>query len=64
MGYMPCLDHIVFTQADASWVRDPHEDALVITAEVANNLVHRLLVYSGSGVNILYWGAYQKTGLR
>ena len=31
------------------------------------SLVHRLLVDSGSVINILiilYWGAYQKTGLR
>ena len=48
----------------ANWVHHPHEDALVNTAEVANNLIHRLLVDSRSAVNILYWGAYQKTGLR
>ena len=64
VGYTPQPDDIVFTQADASWVHNPHEDALVITAEVSNRLVHRLLVDSGSAVNILYWGAYQKTGLR
>ena len=58
MGYMPQLDDIVFTQADASWVHNPHEDTLVITTKVANSLVHRLLVDSGSAVDILYWGAY------
>ena len=41
-----------------------YEDALVITTEIANSLIHRLLVDSGITVNILYWGAYQKTGLR
>ena len=41
-----------------------YEDALVITPEVANSLVHRLLVDSGSTVNILYWNAYQKAGLK
>ena len=45
-------------------MHNPYEDALVITVEVANNLVHRFLVDSGSVVNILYWDAYQKTGLR
>ena len=42
----------------------PHEDALVINVEVANSLIHRLLVDSECAVNILYWDAYQKTGLR
>ena len=35
----PRLDDIVFTHADTSWVHHPHEDALVITAKVANSLV-------------------------
>ena len=60
MGHMPQLDDIVFTQVGASWVHNLHEDALVI----ANSLVHRLLVDSGSIVSILYWDAYQKIGLR
>ena len=42
----------------------PYEDALVIIVEVANSLVHRLLVNNGSAVNILYWDTNQKTGLR
>ena len=54
MGWVPRLDDIVFTHADASSVYNPHEDALVITVEVANSLVHRLLVDSESTVNILY----------
>ena len=64
IGYAPQPDDIIFTQADASWVHDPYEDALVITAEVVNNLIHQLLVDSGSTVNTLYWCAYQKIGLR
>ena len=52
--YTPQLDDIVFTHDDASWVHHPHEDALVITTEVANSLVHRLLVDNESAVNILY----------
>ena len=61
---MPQPDNIVFTQADASWVHHPHEDALVITTEVANSLVHGLLIDNGSAIDILYQDAYQKTGLR
>ena len=51
---MPQLDNIVFTHAEASWVHHPYEDALVITAEIANSLVHWLLVDNGSAINILY----------
>ena len=57
--HVPQSDDIIFTQTDVSWVHNPHEDALVITAKVANSLIHRLLVDSGSAVNILYWGVYQ-----
>ena len=51
-------------QAVVSWVHHPFEDALVIIAEVAKSLIHRLFVDTGSAVNILYWDAYQKTGRR
>ena len=63
-GHVPQPDDIIFTKADTSWVHNPHEDALVITTEIANSLVHQLLVDSKSTVNILYWDAYQKIGLR
>ena len=35
IGYVPQPDDIFFTQADASWVVNLHEDALVITTKVA-----------------------------
>ena len=58
VGLTPKPNDIVFIEADASCAHNPHEDTLVITVEVANSLIHRLLVDSGSTVNILYWGAY------
>ena len=64
IGYVPQPNDIVFTQADMSWVHNPYEDTLVITAEVASSFVHRLPMDNGSAINILYWGAYHKTGLR
>ena len=54
---------IVFTKADVNWVNHPHEDALVVTTKISNNLVHMMLVDNGSAINILYWDTYQKTRL-
>ena len=45
-GTMPKPEVIVFTEIDTSWVHHPHEDALVITAKIANSLIHRVLVDS------------------
>ena len=42
----------------------PYEDVLVIAAKIANSLIYRVLVDSGSAVNILYWNTYQKIGLK
>ena len=57
------LEDIVFKQADARWVHHPHTNALVITAQVANGNVHRLMVDDGSTADILYLNAYKKMGL-
>ena len=50
---MPKPDDIVFTKTDESWVHHPHEDNLVITTKIASSLIYRVLVDSGSIVNIL-----------
>ena len=64
MVYAPQPGNTVFTETDESWVHNPHQDAMIITTEVAHSLVHLLVVDSGSTINILYWGTYQKTGLK
>ena len=51
-------EDIVFIKVDMNWVHHLHENALVIMAKIANNLVHRILVDNGSAVNILYCHAY------
>ena len=51
---MPKPEEIIFFETDVGWVHHPHEDALVITAKIANSLIHQVLVHSGSDVNILY----------
>ena len=58
------MDNITFNERDAHHVRHPHCDALVIMAMIANNNVHRILVDNGSSVDILYYQAFQRMGLK
>ena len=55
---------ITFKESDAYLVHHPHCDALVIKAMMTNNNVHRILVDNGSSVDILYYQAFQRMGLR
>ena len=54
---------ITFTEEEARTVRHPHNDALVVSLKVANNLVHRILVDNGSSVDVLFKGALDKMNL-
>ena len=54
VGHGPQPDDIAFTKTNASLVHYFYKDALVITIEITNSLVHQLLMDSGSTVNILY----------
>ncbi|KAF3452063.1 hypothetical protein FNV43_RR08159 [Rhamnella rubrinervis] len=54
---------ITFTDADSRGVHHPHDDALVITMNVANCMVRRILVDNGSSVDILYWDAFKQMGI-
>ena len=57
-------DDITFRKNDAYLIYHPYCDALVITAMMANNNVHRILVDNGSLVDILYYQAFQIMGLK
>ena len=57
-------DDITFKENDAHLVHQPHYDALVIKAMVANNNVYRILVDNESSVDILYYQAFKRMGLR
>ena len=57
------LEDIIFTKVDARWVHHPHANALVITAQIANSDIHRLMVDDGNVVDILYLDAYKRIGL-
>ena len=57
-------DDITFKESDAHLVHHPHCDALIIKAMMANNNVYRILVDNGSSVDILYYQAFKRMGLK
>ncbi|KAI3458805.1 hypothetical protein Pfo_015468 [Paulownia fortunei] len=54
---------IQFGPHDMKGLQAPHNDALVITATVANFDVARIMVDTGSSVDILFYEAYKKMNL-
>ncbi|XP_033146078.1 uncharacterized protein LOC117133602 [Brassica rapa] len=54
---------ISFTAEERERVLLPHHDALTVTLLVANCMVKRILVDSGSSSNIIFQAAYQSLGL-
>jgi hypothetical protein len=54
---------ISFGPEDTEGVLFPHQDPLVISAEVAGFEVRRILVDGGSSADIIFANAYAKMGL-
>ncbi|VFQ77007.1 unnamed protein product [Cuscuta campestris] len=54
---------IVFSNADLPEIGVPHRDALVITIDIMDLLIHKTLVDTGSSVNIMYMDTYKALGL-
>ncbi|VFQ96674.1 unnamed protein product [Cuscuta campestris] len=54
---------IVFSNADLPETGVPHRDALVITIDIMDLLIHKTLVDTGSSVNIMYMDTYKALGL-
>jgi len=54
---------IVFTDDDFHGLDHQQDDPMVITVEIENYAVKKVLVDQGSSVDILYWATYQKLQL-
>lgn len=54
---------VSFTEQDAKWVYFPHNDALMITVQLAITIIARIMMDSGNVVNILQLSVFQKIGL-
>ncbi|XP_062177089.1 uncharacterized protein LOC133882022 [Alnus glutinosa] len=51
---------IGFSDDDYAGVSLPHTDALVLSLEIANHKIHRVLVDTGSSADILYRSAFER----
>ncbi|KAL0456024.1 UNVERIFIED_CONTAM: hypothetical protein Slati_0941600 [Sesamum latifolium] len=60
----PIRGDITFTEEDKRGIRFPHEEALVISAVVSNMEIRRILVDSGSSMDILFAEAFRMMGLK
>ncbi|XP_052202690.1 uncharacterized protein LOC127808243 [Diospyros lotus] len=57
------MKEITFSEDDARDVHWPHNDALVIRAHIGNMEVRRIMVDTGSSVNVMYRACFDQMGL-
>ena len=58
------MEDITFSEKDAHHIHHSHGNALVIKATISNNNVQRILVDNGSSMDILYFQAFERMGLK
>jgi hypothetical protein len=60
-----CLDDqvISFSEEDARGTHQPHDDALVVTINIAGFTTRRVMIDNGSSADILYFPTYQRMKL-
>ena len=47
-------EYITFFEHDACYLHYPHSDTLIVDIQIANMIVKRVLIDTGSFINILY----------
>ena len=55
---------IIFTEEDIYNIVQPHDDPMVITVQIANCLVHRVLIDTGSSMDILFKRTHEQLNLK
>ena len=61
---LPRLDtSITFSDSDLEGCQYPHDDPLVVRADVANKTVHRVLINNGRSADIIFASAFDKMGI-
>ena len=53
----------MFSEKEASGTTDPHDDALVITIDVSNCEVARVLIDGGSSVDLIFKDTLTRMGI-
>jgi len=51
---------IIFTPIERGDIILPHDDLMVITTVVAKHPISRILVDSGSSINLIYWNYFEQ----
>ena len=54
---------IGFSEEDVRRLHHPHDDVLVVSIQIEDYNMHRVLVNNGSSVDILYYPAFQQMGI-
>ena len=59
---MPQIDNLVigFSEDDARRLHHPHDDTLVVSLQIGDYNMHRVLVDNGGSADILYYPAFQQ----
>ena len=59
---MPQVDNhtIEFSKDDARRLHHPHDDALLVSLQIGDYNMHRVLVDNGSSADILYYSVFQQ----
>jgi len=57
------LPPMLFTNSDFRNINLKHDDPMVVTIEVANFVIMKILIDQGSSVDILYWKTFRKMGM-
>ena len=57
------LEPIAFDDEDLEGMIEPHDDALVIAAQISGFLVKRVMIDQGGGVDVMYPNLFKRLGL-